>query len=123
MAKRLFDFLLALIGLAFCWPLFLLIALLIRLDSRGQVFFRQARIGRDGEPFRLFKFRTMVDNAYSLGPKLTQKRDPRITRIGQVLRWLKLDELPQLMNVLKGDMSFIGPRPEDPYFVSLYTEE
>jgi len=123
MAKRLFDFLLALIGLAFCWPLFLLIALLIRLDSRGPVFFRQARIGRDGEPFRLFKFRTMVDNAYSLGPKLTQKRDPRITRIGQVLRWLKLDELPQLMNVLKGDMSFIGPRPEDPYFVSLYTEE
>lgn len=123
MAKRLFDFLLALIGLALCWPFLLLIALLITLDSRGPVFFRQERIGKDGQPFWIFKFRTMLDNAYSLGPRLTQKRDPRITRIGQILRWFKLDELPQLINALKGDMSFIGPRPEDPYFVSLYTEE
>lgn len=123
MVKRLFDFLLALIGLALSWPLFLLIALLIKLDSPGPVFFRQERIGKDGRSFRIFKFRTMLDNAYSMGPRLTQKRDPRITRIGQILRWFKLDELSQLINVLKGDMSFIGPRPEDPHFVSLYTEE
>lgn len=123
MAKRPLDIVLALIGLALAWPLLLLIALLIRLDSRGPIFFRQERIGRGGKPFRVLKFRSMVDNAYTLGPRLTQKRDPRITRIGHILRWLKLDELPQLINVLKGDMSFIGPRPEDPHFVSLYTEE
>lgn len=123
MAKRALDVFLAFIGVVLAWPLLLLIALLIRLDSRGPVFFRQERVGREGKPFQLLKFRSMVDNAYALGPKLTQKRDPRITRIGQILRWLKLDELPQLVNVLKGDMSFIGPRPEDPYFVSLYTEE
>lgn len=123
MAKRPLDIVLALIGLSLAWPVLLLIALLIKLDSRGPVLFRQERIGRAGKPFRLLKFRSMVDNAYALGPRLTQKRDPRITRIGQILRWLKLDELPQLINVLKGDMSFIGPRPEDPHFVSLYTEE
>src|SRR5574337_936679 len=123
MAKRLFDLLLALIGLALFWPLLLLIALLIKLDSHGSVFFHQERIGKDGQPFQILKFRTMLDGADRLGPRITQKRDPRITRIGQVLRWFKLDELPQLLNVLKGDMSFIGPRPEDPYFVSLYTEE
>ena len=85
------------------------------------MFFRQERIGKDGRPFRIFKFRTMVDNAYTLGPRLTQKRDPRVTRVGLILRWLKLDELPQLLNVLAGDMSFVGPRPEDPHFVRLYT--
>ena len=123
MSKRICDLMLAGVGLLLSWPLLLVLAVLIKLDSRGPVFFRQERIGKDGQPFQLFKFRTMVDNACSLGPRLTQKRDPRVTRIGQILRWLKLDELPQLMNVLKGEMSLVGPRPEDPHFVRLYTPE
>ena len=121
MSKRISDVVLAGLGLLLTWPLFLVIALLIKLDSRGPVFFRQERVGKDGRPFRIFKFRTMVNDAYRLGPKLTQKRDPRVTRIGQILRWLKLDELPQLLNVLRGDMGLVGPRPEDPHFVRLYT--
>lgn len=121
MSKRISDVVLAGLGLLLTWPVFLVIALLIKLDSRGPVFFRQERIGKDGGPFRIFKFRTMVNDAYRLGPKLTQKRDPRVTRIGQLLRWLKLDELPQLLNVLRGDMGLVGPRPEDPHFVRLYT--
>ena len=94
MAKRLFDFVLALTGLVFLWPLLLLTTLLIKLDSRGPVFFRQERAGKNGRSFRIFKFRTMVDGADRLGPRLTQKHDPRVTRIGQILRWLKLDEMP-----------------------------
>jgi lipopolysaccharide/colanic/teichoic acid biosynthesis glycosyltransferase/nucleoside-diphosphate-sugar epimerase len=123
MAKRLFDVLLAFTGLAVTWPLLLLIAVLIKLDSRGPVFFRQERVGKGGRPFLIFKFRTMVDGAYRLGPRLTQKRDPRVTGVGQLLRWLKLDELPQLLNVLKGEISFVGPRPEDPCFVGHYSDE
>jgi lipopolysaccharide/colanic/teichoic acid biosynthesis glycosyltransferase/nucleoside-diphosphate-sugar epimerase len=123
MSKRLFDLALSAAGLLVVWPLLLVIALFIKLDSRGPVFFRQQRIGRHGRPFAILKFRTMVENASSIGPRLTQKRDPRITRIGQLLRWLKLDELPQLLNVLVGDMSLVGPRPEDPHFVALYTPE
>ena len=123
MAKRLFDFVLALTGLVLLWPLLLLTTLLIKLDTRGPVFFRQERAGKNGRSFRIFKFRTMVDGANRLGPRLTQKHDPRVTRIGQILRWLKLDEMPQLINVLKGEMSFVGPRPEDPHFVRLYSEE
>ena len=123
MSKRLCDVILAGLALAVVWPVLVVIAALVKLDSRGPVFFRQTRIGRDGKPFEILKFRTMVDNAYTLGPRLTQKHDPRITRIGQVLRWIKADELPQLINVLKGDMSLVGPRPEDPHFVRLYTPE
>jgi lipopolysaccharide/colanic/teichoic acid biosynthesis glycosyltransferase/nucleoside-diphosphate-sugar epimerase len=123
MSKRLCDVVVAAVGLAVTWPVFLVVAALIKLDSSGPVFFRQQRIGKGGVPFRIFKFRTMVDNAYALGPKLTQKRDPRITRVGLLLRWLKLDELPQLLNVLVGEMSLVGPRPEDPHFVALYTPE
>ena len=123
MAKRLFDFVLALTGLVLLWPLLLLTTLLIKLDTRGPVFFRQERAGKNGRSFRIFKFRTMVDGADRLGPRLTQKHDPRVTRIGQILRWLKLDEMPQLINVLRGEMSFVGPRPEDPHFVRLYSEE
>jgi nucleoside-diphosphate-sugar epimerase/lipopolysaccharide/colanic/teichoic acid biosynthesis glycosyltransferase len=123
MIKRAFDAVLALGGLVVLSPVFAVVAVLIKLDSKGPVFFRQERIGRGGRPFRIVKFRTMVDNAYRLGPRLTQKRDPRVTRMGVILRWLKLDELPQLLNVLGGDMSFVGPRPEDPYFVRLYTVE
>lgn len=123
MSKRAFDLVVATALLCLLSPLLALIAVLVAVDSRGPVFFRQTRIGRDGRPFEIFKFRTMVDRAYALGPRLTQKRDPRITRIGAVLRWLKLDELPQLLNVVRGDMSLVGPRPEDPYFVSFYTPE
>ena len=123
MSKRITDVVLAGLGLVLASPILLLIAVLIKLDSRGPVFFRQTRIGKDGRPFEIMKFRTMVDNAYALGPRLTQKHDPRITRIGQLLRWVKADELPQLINVVKGDMSLVGPRPEDPHFVRLYTLE
>ncbi len=123
MLKRAVDLALGVLGLFVLFPLFLLVAIAIKLDTRGPVFFRQKRVGVGGEPFRIFKFRTMVNGAYQMGSRLTVKRDPRITRVGQILRWFKIDELPQLINVLVGDMSMIGPRPEDPHFVSCYTEE
>jgi lipopolysaccharide/colanic/teichoic acid biosynthesis glycosyltransferase len=122
-AKHVVDFLLALAGVICLAPLLLLIAVLIKLDSPGPVFFRQKRAGCGGTMFRIFKFRTMVDGAYRMGSRLTVKRDPRITRLGRLLRWAKIDELPQLFNVLRGEMSLIGPRPEDPYFVDFYTAE
>jgi lipopolysaccharide/colanic/teichoic acid biosynthesis glycosyltransferase len=121
--KRLVDCVLAALGLLFLLPLMGLVAMLIKLDSPGPVFFRQRRVGRKGEPFQIFKFRTMVVGAYQMGSRLTTKRDPRVTRIGQILRWFKIDELPQLINVVKGEMSLIGPRPEDPYFVQFYSPE
>jgi len=122
-AKHLFDFAIALAGLLVLWPLFVAIAVLIKLDTRGPVFFRQERAGPDGATFRIFKFRTMIVGAYRSGARLTVKRDPRITSVGHLLRWTKLDELPQLLNVLLGDMSFVGPRPEDPYFTNFYAPE
>jgi lipopolysaccharide/colanic/teichoic acid biosynthesis glycosyltransferase len=121
-AKRGFDFLVAVAGMAVLWPLFLLIAILIKLDTNGPVFFRQERAAAGGGTFRIFKFRTMIVGAYRSGARLTVKRDPRITTVGHFLRWTKLDELPQLLNVLIGDMSFVGPRPEDPYFTNFYGE-
>ncbi len=121
--KRLFDLFWALLGLLLLWPLFLLVALLIKLDDRGPVFFRQQRVGRDGAPFRIWKFRTMVTDAERRGRQITVGRDPRITRIGALLRAGKLDELPQLLNVLSGEMSLVGPRPEVPRYVALYTPE
>jgi lipopolysaccharide/colanic/teichoic acid biosynthesis glycosyltransferase len=122
-AKYVVDFMLALIGVICLAPLLLIISLLIKLDSPGPVFFRQKRAGRGGTMFQIFKFRTMVDGAYRMGSRLTVKRDPRITRFGRLLRWAKIDELPQLFNVIRGEMSLIGPRPEDPYFVDFYTPE
>lgn len=122
-AKRASDFVISAIAMLLLSPLFGLIALLIKLDSKGPVFFRQERAGEDGKPFRIYKFRTMIVGAYRSGARLTVKRDPRITSVGQVLRWTKLDELPQLINVLVGDMSLVGPRPEDPYFVNFYSGE
>jgi lipopolysaccharide/colanic/teichoic acid biosynthesis glycosyltransferase len=122
-AKRAFDILVSAVVLLFLTPILLVVAGLVRLDSRGPVFFRHRRMGRGGEPFGMLKFRTMVVGADRMGSRLTLKRDPRITRVGQVLRWLKLDELPQLFNVLRGDMSLIGPRPEDPYFLRFYGPE
>ncbi len=123
MAKRLFDFFSALMGLVLLSPLFLGVALLIKLEDRGPVFFRQERVGLGGKPFRVWKFRTMVVNAERLGGPLTVGADPRITRTGAFLRAAKVDELPQLINVLLGQMSLVGPRPEVPKYAALYTEE
>jgi lipopolysaccharide/colanic/teichoic acid biosynthesis glycosyltransferase len=123
MLTRVFDFTVALLGLTVLLPLLSLVAVVIKLDSDGPVFFRQERVGLNGKHFRIFKFRTMVEGAYKMGSRLTVKRDPRITGVGQVLRWFKIDELPQLLNVLLGDMALIGPRPEDPHFVAFYSAE
>jgi lipopolysaccharide/colanic/teichoic acid biosynthesis glycosyltransferase len=123
MAKRLFDLVGALIGLALLSPLLLLVALAIRLDSGGPVFFRQERVGRGGRLFRIHKFRTMKVTAVASGGLLTVGADPRITRVGAILRGRRLDELPQLIDVLCGDMSLVGPRPEVPRYVALYSAE
>jgi len=118
--KRLFDIAVALGGLLVFGLPMIAIALWIRLDSAGPVFFRQARVGRHGRLFRIHKFRTMVADAAARGPAVTVGADPRITRAGGWLRRSKLDELPQLFDVLAGDMSIVGPRPEVPQYVALY---
>ncbi|NDJ24214.1 sugar transferase [Nostoc sp. B(2019)] len=123
MTKRMFDLFFALIGIAILLPLFFIIAIWIKLDSPGPVFFRQIRIGRYGREFSIYKFRTMVTKAESIGKQITVANDIRITRSGRFLRKYKLDELPQLFNVVKGEMSFVGPRPEVPKYVALYTPE
>jgi lipopolysaccharide/colanic/teichoic acid biosynthesis glycosyltransferase len=120
MAKRVFDLVCAVASLALLWPLLLVIALWIKLDSPGPVFFRQQRVGRFGVLFRIHKFRSMGDGSPLAGPELTVGADPRITRAGAVLRRTKLDELPQLIDVLFGTMSLVGPRPEVPRFVAMY---
>jgi lipopolysaccharide/colanic/teichoic acid biosynthesis glycosyltransferase len=120
MAKRAFDLVCAALGLVLLAPLLAAIALWIKLDSPGPVLFRQERVGRFGRTFRIHKFRTMVADAPARGPALTVGADPRITRAGAVLRRTKLDELPQLIDVLAGDMSLVGPRPELPRYVALY---
>lgn len=111
---RTFDLIATTFGLLFLAPVFLVIALKIKLNSKGPVFYRSDRIGQGGHPFKLYKFRTMVQNADQAGPRITVKEDPRITPIGHFLRRTKLDELPQLINVFRGDMSLVGPRPEIP---------
>lgn len=111
------------LGLVLLAPLGLMIACAIKLAGSGPVFYRQTRIGYLGRPFRIWKFRTMIVNADKLGLNVTKNGDQRITRIGRLLRKTKLDELPQLWNVLRGDMSFVGPRPEVPCYVNLYTED
>ena len=120
MAKRLFDLLGAALALLLLAPLLLGVALAIRLDSPGPVFFRQQRVGRGGAPFRIHKFRTMRVDAPALGPPLTVGHDARITRIGHALRHYRIDELPQFIDVLLGRMSLVGPRPEVPRFVAHY---
>jgi lipopolysaccharide/colanic/teichoic acid biosynthesis glycosyltransferase len=119
-SKRVFDCIAALLGTLCLSPLFLIVALLIKLDSTGPVLFRQERIGRGVRPFYIFKFRTMVENAPRLGAAITCGDDPRVTRVGRYLRRTKIDELPQLLNVLKGDMSIVGPRPEVRRYVDAY---
>ncbi|MCX6031759.1 MAG: sugar transferase [Chloroflexi bacterium] len=123
MLTRTFDILAAFGGLLLLSPLFALVAFAIKLDSRGPIFYRAPRIGKDGVPFRLYKFRSMVADAHRRGPGITAASDSRITRVGRFLRRAKLDELPQLLNVFKGDMGLVGPRPEDSRYVALYTPE
>ncbi|MCU7373361.1 sugar transferase [Paucibacter sp. O1-1] len=123
MLKRLVDILLSALGLALLALPLLAIALWVKLDSRGPVLFRQQRVGRFGRPFMIHKFRTMAVDAPARGPQITVGADPRITRAGQVLRAAKLDELPQLWDVLRGAMSLVGPRPEVPKYVALYPDE
>jgi exopolysaccharide biosynthesis polyprenyl glycosylphosphotransferase len=119
--KRTFDIVLSLIVLILCLPLFLIIAILIKLGSRGPVFYLQERVGLDGTPFNIIKFRSMrTDAEHKTGPVYAKDRDPRVTRLGGFLRSTSIDELPQLLNVLKGNMSIVGPRPERPYFVEQY---
>jgi len=123
MFKRLMDLLGAGVGLLLLWPFFLAVAIAIKLDDRGPVFFRQERVGRFGRRFRIWKFRTMVMDAEKRGAQVTVGRDPRITRVGHTLRRFKLDEFPQLINVLVGEMSLVGPRPEVPRYVAEYSAE
>ena len=121
--KRIFDVLMSLFGLLICILLFCVVAIIIKCTSKGPAFFRQIRVGKNGKEFRIFKFRTMIVDAEKKGMQLTTKDDNRVTRIGKILRKTKLDELPQLINVLIGDMSFVGPRPEVPKYVALYNEK
>lgn len=121
--KRLFDILVSLIILSVFLPFGILISLAIVLESKGGAFYRQERIGKNGVPFKLWKFRTMRVNADQLGKLTVGMRDPRITRVGYFIRKSKLDEFPQFLNVLTGEMSIVGPRPEVQEYVSLYTEE
>src|SRR6266481_4111096 len=121
--KRIFDIVVSLVGLILLLPLLVFVAVLIKLDSRGPVFFRQQRIGMAFRPFQILKFRTMIDNAQRRGGLITFAGDTRITRVGGILRKTKIDELPQLINVLRGDMTFVGPRPEVPEFVELFRQD
>lgn len=120
MIKRAFDITAAASGLVLLTPVLALVACLVKLSSPGPVWFRQERIGRAFRPFWIYKFRTMVQDAPARGRAITVGQDPRITRIGRILRKLKVDELPQLLNVVKGDMSLVGPRPEVPRYVELF---
>jgi len=122
-ARRCLDVLGAAVGLLILSPLFAVVAALVRSDSAGPVIFRAERIGRNGIPFTLYKFRSMTVDPALRGPAITVDKDARVTRIGLVLRRSKLDELPQLANVLLGDMSLVGPRPEDPRYVAFYSSE
>lgn len=119
--KRAMDIAISGCALAVIWPVLVLIALAIKIDDPGPVFYRQVRVGKDGKEFRIFKFRTMVVDADKKGLAITVGRDNRITRMGRILRKTKLDELTQLINVFIGEMSFVGPRPEVPKYVNMYT--
>lgn len=121
--KRIFDLILVIPGIVMLTPLLVTIAVAIKMDSSGPVFFRQTRVGLRGKHFKVLKFRTMVVDAEARGLRVTAGQDPRITRYGAFLRKYKLDELPQLFNVLKGEMSLVGPRPEVPEYVEFYPAE
>lgn len=120
--KRIFDITASALGLIVLSPIFILIPLFIKIDSKGTVFFKQVRVGKNGTLFKIYKFRTMVSDAEKIGKQITVGDDCRITRVGKFIRKYKIDELPQLINVFKGDMSLVGPRPEVPRYVDLYDE-
>jgi lipopolysaccharide/colanic/teichoic acid biosynthesis glycosyltransferase len=122
MAKRSFDLVLSFLGLLFLSPVLLLVAMAVTLGDGGPVFYRQERVGQGGRTFRIWKFRTMRVDADKLGPRITKDGDVRVTAAGRFLRKWKLDELPQLVNVLCGEMSLVGPRPEVPRYVALYSD-
>jgi lipopolysaccharide/colanic/teichoic acid biosynthesis glycosyltransferase len=121
--KRAFDLVVALLGLVLLSPLMAIAALLVKLDSNGPIFFRQERMGKRFRPFFIYKFRTMVQDAPQMGSLITCGDDPRITRIGRFLRKTKIDEVPQLINILKGEMSLVGPRPEIRQYVELFRQD
>ena len=121
--KRIFDFIAALILLIILSPIMLILAIMIKLESKGPVFYRQERITKYGKKFRIFKFRTMVQDADKKGALVTMGQDPRITKVGNRIRKCRLDELPQLLNVIKGEMSFVGTRPEVEKYVKEYSNE
>ncbi len=121
--KRFTDILISLISLILTFPIFVITALAIKLESKGPVFFIQQRTGLNGKDFNMIKFRGMIDNAINYGPELTQRNDPRVTKVGRFLRRTSIDELPQFINVLKGEMSIVGPRPEILSITSQYSEE
>lgn len=123
MLKRLFDIIFAGLGLVFLLPIFLMMSLMIKWGSKGPVFYRGQRVGRFGKIFRIYKFRTMIVNAEKIGASSTADDDPRLTKTGKFLRKYKLDELPQLINILKGEMSFVGPRPQVAWAVKLYSQK
>lgn len=122
-AKRVFDVVVSLLILVILAPLLLILAIAVKLDSRGPVFYRQIRVGRYNRDFKIFKFRTMVQDADKIGPPLTVGDDPRVTKVGRLIRKLRLDEFSQLLNVLDGSMSLVGPRPEVRRYVDAYTPE
>lgn len=121
--KRIFDFIVSLMMLLILFPLGLILSIAITMDSRGNVFFRQERITQYGRKFRIIKFRTMIADAEKYGSQITVSNDMRVTKVGKILRKYRLDELPQLINILLGDMSFVGPRPEVTRYVKKYTPE
>jgi len=121
--KRIFDFLVSLLGIIILSPVFIIVSIAIKLDSKGSILFLQKRVGKDEKEFNIYKFRTMVKDAEKLGKQITIGNDNRITKVGAFLRKFKIDELPQLFNVLLGDMSLVGPRPEVPKYVALYNNE
>jgi lipopolysaccharide/colanic/teichoic acid biosynthesis glycosyltransferase len=123
MLKRLFDIIFSFIGIVILFPAFVVISLVIKLSSPGPVFFKGTRAGKNGKLFKMCKFRTMVENAEAIGGADTADDDPRLTKFGKFLRKYKIDEFPQLINVLKGEMSFVGPRPEIAWKVERYTLE
>ena len=122
-AKRAFDIIASTLGLVVLAIPMIIISIIIKIDSKGEVLFKQTRVGKNGENFKIFKFRTMVKDAQSMGRSITVGQDARITRVGSFLRKAKLDELPQLLNVFIGSMSLVGPRPEVPKYVEMYNDE
>ena len=121
MIKRIFDFTTAIIALTIFSPIFLAVALMIRKDSQGPIFYRGERTGQHGKPFRIYKFRTMIPDADKIGGPSTALNDPRLTKTGKFLRKYKFDELPQLLNILRGEMSFVGPRPQVEFYTRRYS--